>query len=70
MNIKDFCSSIENKLPDGEKVKSFSVYNLPYDGYNEVYVEVVSGKRFRAMANTLAPFTEFVEVKFPGQEAR
>lgn len=70
MNLKELYSSIEKKLPDNEKVKALSVYSLPYKGYNEVYVETVSGKRFRAMANEVCPFTDFVEVKIPGQEVR
>ena len=70
MNLKELYSSIEKKLPDNEIVKALSVYALPYKGYNEVYVETVAGKRFRAMVNEVCPFTDFVEVKVPGQEAR
>lgn len=68
MNVEEIFTSVNDFLPEEQKAKSVSVYQLPYPGFNEVFVETEQGKRFRALANKVRTVSEFVEVKMPGAQ--
>ena len=62
--IADMFQQINDMLPKGEKVHSFSVIPLDYSGYYEIYVETGTKRRFRCLATgqkTLSNMTEWLQ---------
>lgn len=64
--VNDIFVMANDLLPKDETAKSVSIYPLPYDNYYEVFVECLSGKKYRALANDTQTLSNFSEFKLPG----
>ena len=63
--LMDWFQQINDMLPEGVKVKSFSVYPLPYTGYYELWIEADNGKKYRGLCTQKSLISDLPEFELP-----